>query len=767
MDTKRLNKYGLASKTVAIIFLTVICVAMILNVCAICLAYGFGLYSGQGAAGASDSSFYDYTLDNIVYTDFQNYIHFLAKNSPTSDYSEEIEYFRKLYSSENTNIRFTIIDSQGNTLAQNLDGYPDGLPSTANSYTFPIIFVDKVSTQTLYFNSYEECIDEIERLEDMQNGPYLEFDISGPFYTDESQTEIGSAESEETGAAETTSAGEAAPSASETATTSTENNTQAEEKQLNNVKYVSMFSYSEYETTANNDSAVQPQYYIVVKSTQGSVKNIYLEACVSKNLTAHDSFYYISRFVSFLDIVKYHILYTLIILITVFACVTVFLCSAAGRRKGEETVRPNFIDRIPFDLLLIIYVSLSVLILGICLEAIYFAFPNAFWLEIFFFILSLILVSLMFISFIMTLATRIKLGKWYRNTLIFIVLYFIYRQLKKFFLFIGRCIHNLRSLTKGIIFIAVFLILDVLIFSRLNYMVWFFRTGAIAVLVLMFSLEIDALKKGGKKIAGGDLDSKIDTRNLHFDMKDIAENFNHIGEGLSNAVAEQTKSERMKTELITNVSHDIKTPLTCIINYIDLLKKEEINSPTAKEYIDIIDRQAYRLKKLTEDLVEASKASTGNIAVNKEKIDINLLLSQAAGEYEDKLKEKQIELVLSYSEESAYIECDGRLMWRVLDNLLSNIGKYAQEHTRVYISSEKSNGKVNLTFKNVSKYQLNISADELTERFVRGDSSRNTEGSGLGLSIAKNLTELQGGMFKIEIDGDLFKTNIVFAEKQD
>ena len=143
------------------------------------------------------------------------------------------------------------------------------------------------------------------------------------------------------------------------------------------------------------------------------------------------------------------------------------------------------------------------------------------------------------------------------------------------------------------------------------------------------------------------------------------------------------------------------------------------------------------------------------------------MLSQAAGEYEDKLKEKQIELVLSYSEESAYIECDGRLMWRVLDNLLSNIGKYAQEHTRVYISSEKSNGKVNLTFKNVSKYQLNISADELTERFVRGDSSRNTEGSGLGLSIAKNLTELQGGIFKIEIDGDLFKTNIVFAEKQD
>ena len=753
MDTKRLNKYGLASKTVAIIFLTVICVAVILNVCAICLAYGFGLYSGQSASSTSDSSFYNYTLNNIVYTDFQNYAYFLAKNSPTSDYSEEIEHFRKLYSSENTNIRFRITDEQGKTLAENIDGYPDGLPATANSYTFPIIFVDKVSTQTLYFNSYEECVAEIERLDAMQNGPYLEFDISGPFYTDESQTEIDSTESEET-------------SASETAT-STETNTQAEEKQLNNVKNVSMFSYNEAESTTNNDPTTQPQYYIVVKSTQGSVKNIYLEACVSKSLTAHDSFYYISRFISFLDIVKYHILYTLIILITIFACITVFLCSVAGRRKGEETVRPNFIDRIPFDLLLTIYVSLSVLILAICFEAIYFAFPNAFWLEVFFFILCLILVSLMFISFIMTLATRIKLGKWYRNTLIFIVLYFIYRQLKKFFLFIGRCIHNLRSLTKGIIFIAVFLILDVLIFSRLNYMVWFFRTGAIAVLVLMFSLEIDALKKGGKKIAGGDLDSKIDTRNLHFDMKDIAENFNHIGEGLSNAVAEQTKSERMKTELITNVSHDIKTPLTCIINYIDLLKKEEINSPTAKEYIDIIDRQAYRLKKLTEDLVEASKASTGNITVNKEKIDINLLLSQAAGEYEDKLKEKQIELVLSYSEESAYIECDGRLMWRVLDNLLSNIGKYAQEHTRVYISSEKSNGKVNLTFKNVSKYQLNISADELTERFVRGDSSRNTEGSGLGLSIAKNLTELQGGIFKIEIDGDLFKTNIVFAEKQD
>ena len=223
------------------------------------------------------------------------------------------------------------------------------------------------------------------------------------------------------------------------------------------------------------------------------------------------------------------------------------------------------------------------------------------------------------------------------------------------------------------------------------------------------------------------------------------------------------KSERMRTELITNVSHDIKTPLTSIINYVDLLKKEGVDSENAPEYLEVIDRQSARLRKLTEDLIEASKASTGNITVNAERTDVNVLLSQANGEYQSKLAARDITTVLSLSETSLFILADGRLLWRVFDNLLGNINKYAQSGTRVYLSSEHDrDGKVRITFRNISHAPLNISGDELMERFVRGDASRNTEGSGLGLSIARSLVELQGGTFDIEIDGDLFKAILTF-----
>ena len=214
--------------------------------------------------------------------------------------------------------------------------------------------------------------------------------------------------------------------------------------------------------------------------------------------------------------------------------------------------------------------------------------------------------------------------------------------------------------------------------------------------------------------------------------------------------------------LITNVSHDIKTPLTSIINYVDLLKKEEITQPKAQEYIEVLERQSARLKKLIEDLMEASKASTGNIAVELELCDINILLTQTIGEFEEKLNSKELSLVIDQSLENIFIMADNRHIWRIFDNLMNNICKYGQPGTRVYINIEATEKEVTIIFRNTSGYQLNISSDELLERFVRGDSSRHTEGSGLGLSIAQNLAELMGGSLKLHVDGDLFKVILAF-----
>ena len=241
---------------------------------------------------------------------------------------------------------------------------------------------------------------------------------------------------------------------------------------------------------------------------------------------------------------------------------------------------------------------------------------------------------------------------------------------------------------------------------------------------------------------------------------------NDIAGGFSNAIQESLKSERLKTELITNVSHDIKTPLTSIINYVDLIKKEDIQNEKIKEYVDILDKKSQRLKKLTEDLVEASKASSGNIKLNLEEIRVKELINQTIGEFKDKFESKNLIIETNMPEEDVKITADNRYMYRIIENLFSNITKYAQDGTRVYIDVKKKNKNIEISIKNISKDRLNISADELMQRFVRGDKSRFTEGSGLGLSIAKSLTELQKGTFDITIDGDLFKVEMFFGTEE-
>ncbi|MDD4239088.1 MAG: HAMP domain-containing sensor histidine kinase [Desulfotomaculaceae bacterium] len=263
-----------------------------------------------------------------------------------------------------------------------------------------------------------------------------------------------------------------------------------------------------------------------------------------------------------------------------------------------------------------------------------------------------------------------------------------------------------------------------------------------------------------KEISAGNLDYPLDSTSIPVNFAAFAEDIRSLQGGLQKAVAQAVKGERMKTDLITNVSHDLKTPLTSIINYVDLLQKEQLENKAAAEYVNILEEKSARLKQLIEDLVEASKASSGNLAVTGEKVDLHELMMQACGEYEEKIQQAELDLHIQTAAETVVICADGKHMWRIAENLLSNVGKYSLPHSRVYIDIASDNGYGSFTIKNISAFPLNISPEQLTERFVRGDESRSTEGSGLGLSIAQSLTGLQGGKFQLDIDGDLFKVTV-------
>ena len=307
--------------------------------------------------------------------------------------------------------------------------------------------------------------------------------------------------------------------------------------------------------------------------------------------------------------------------------------------------------------------------------------------------------------------------------------------------------------------------------TRAGSIVWLFIPivlvaidGWVGVMIFKNRAEQITIVEGIKRIRDGEVEYKLEVDNLHGDNREMADAVNNIGEGIRNAVKTSMKDEQMKTDLITNVSHDIKTPLTSIINYVDLLKRLKIDEEPAKSYINILDSKAQRLKQLTDDLVEASKISSGNIELNWEKLNLSELLNQSIGEFVEKMEERNLQMVFSGCEKSTVVYADSRRMWRVIENLFNNIFKYAMEGTRVYIDLDVENGMVEASLKNISATQMNIKADDLTERFIRGDSSRTTEGSGLGLFIAKSLTVAQGGEFTIHMDGDLFKVVLRFPE---
>ncbi|MCM1540288.1 MAG: HAMP domain-containing histidine kinase [Blautia sp.] len=288
--------------------------------------------------------------------------------------------------------------------------------------------------------------------------------------------------------------------------------------------------------------------------------------------------------------------------------------------------------------------------------------------------------------------------------------------------------------------------------------------GIVGVLLFKRGAEQVEIVEGISRIRDGEVDFKLATDNLHGANREMADAVNNIGEGIRKAVRTSMKDEQMKTDLITNVSHDIKTPLTSIINYVDLLKRLKIEQEPAKSYIGILDNKAQRLKQLTDDLVEASKISSGNIELNREKLNLTELINQSLGEFSEKLEEQNLQVVFENNNVPAFIYADSRRMWRVVENLFNNICKYAMEGTRVYVDMLAEDGRIGVSFKNISKQQMNIRPEELTERFIRGDSSRSTEGSGLGLSIAQSLVQVQGGSFRIHLDGDLFKIMLEFPE---
>ena len=429
-----------------------------------------------------------------------------------------------------------------------------------------------------------------------------------------------------------------------------------------------------------------------------------------------------------------------------------FSMASAGHWAGHEGIHLTWLDKIPADVWLL--VLLCTFFIG--WEAFYYE-----WGRVFFCAALVPLVLLFLCAF----AAQCKAGTVLRGALIGRIARFLWRIVRSLFLGLWRIARNLPLLWKTALVMAGVFFLEML-FVLAGYGsvdgIFVIMKAVELLAALYIALNLRTLQKGGEKLARGDFSSPIDTKYLIGDFKRYGQELNDVQSGLEQAVQEQMKAEHLKTELITNVSHDIKTPLTSIVNYVDLLKKEDMPSSAAREYIAVLDRQSHRLKKLTEDLVEASKASSGALNVELQPTDVNVLLSQIEGEYQERLAACHLTLVTQPPAPGTMIQADSRLLSRVMDNLVSNVCKYAMENTRVYVTAAVRDGQAVISFKNVSRDELNISPDELMERFVRGDASRHSEGSGLGLSIARSLVQLQGGTFALSIDADLFRADIVF-----
>ena len=420
----------------------------------------------------------------------------------------------------------------------------------------------------------------------------------------------------------------------------------------------------------------------------------------------------------------------------------------------------NDFDQIPLEI--IIGISIFIAIFPMIVRE---GFLNLdFSVDISFLFTSYLLTYIVGMVCLTTLIRRLKAKGFWKTTIVGKIYFWLEKKWKKITSTLTYSTNmTIKVLIYGVaIGILAFCILLIFDFTFIAIVLEFIVWANVLYKIIKFLKDYSKIENRLKEMKEGNNQVALDVNEFSSELKNTVLYINQISEGVENAIQDRMKSERLKAELITNVSHDIKTPLTSIINYVDLLKNEPIENEKAKEYIGILESKSQRLKNLTEDLIEASKVSTGNIAFQIEKINLVELVRQAAGEFEDRFLKKGLNTILDTTENEIDIMADSKYMYRIIENLFSNVAKYALENSRVYIDLKKVDKKVKVEIKNISKDKLNISSDELMQRFVRGDKSRTTEGSGLGLSIAQNLTELQHGKFNLVLDGDLFKVELEF-----
>ena len=492
---------------------------------------------------------------------------------------------------------------------------------------------------------------------------------------------------------------------------------------------------------------------------------LYTMRCeLREGLPESDGFAAAHRYVHLLWKIRYLLWGILVLSLAAAVLCFVSLMAAAGREPGSERLVKGPLFPVPSDVLLCaagLLCAASFLLID--------AAGSFIWPVCVLFSANILL------GVLMSYAVRWKAGTLWKNTVIYRILHVFAILVRLIVRLIGKAGALLVTLIRGIPLVRktllVFLCIALLEFVPLwvgrwepdiSFFTWGLEKMLLLPCVLYIALQLRRLARGGEMLAAGNMNYKTDTHGMPYDLKKHGENLNSIAGGMSAAVEEKIRSERMKTELITNVSHDIKTPLTSIVNYASLIGKEPCENEKIREYADVLVRQSVRLKRLIEDLVEATRAQTGNLDVQLMPCDAGTFLTQAAGEYEDRFRNAGLTPVIHQGEEPVRIMADGRRMWRIFDNLLSNMCKYALRSTRIFLSLESDGKYAYFTFRNTSREILGVPAQLLTERFVRGDTSRTTEGSGLGLSIAKSMAELMGGRMLVTVDGDLFKVILAF-----
>ena len=708
------------AKITALILLTIFAVALFFS------AVGVAYLIDQGGYANPEGFVQDHIVGNAFYSYMNSaadyYTAFLQKQS--GDSYTNLENFEQKFSRENSNFFFTVQDDTGKTVFESPD--QDAAYQYTRSQEQYLSYNWRNVVEEDHVFSSEEAFEEYVNSLNRQN-----FNVDSAYITtyeqEDSAEDVSGAQTEERS---------------------------PEPAQEN----------SPTETTADDHPADLPgsKVHAYISYQCFDYAHVTITGYIRQTLAAKDRIYFEAYYTNLLVENRNALIWLTAALFVLCLALVIFLLCAAGHKEGVEGIHLNWVDKIPLDLYLVVAILLGagLFALGIDLSG------ASWWFMIVLIALLGAALVLLAVSVLMTLSTRFKSGAFWKNTVIYFCLRLLLRMLKAIKAGVSYCAKHLHLYWQaGLIFVGVSLaeLFFLAAFSRSAVVViWVIAKLIEAPLLVLIVISLQKLKAGGEALAEGNLNASVDLKHMYGVLRSHGENLNSIAQGMQKAVQQQLKSERFRTDLITNVSHDIKTPLTSIVNYVDLLKKEDVQPEKAKEYIAVLDRQSARLKKLTEDLVEASKASSGTLPVHLEAVDVNVLLSQVSGEYQSRFELCKLEPIVKLSSEDPQILADGKLLWRVFDNLLSNICKYAMPGTRVYFTSEVQDGRVSISFKNISNYPLDITADELLERFVRGDSSRSTEGSGLGLSIAQSLTGLQKGTFDLVVDGDLFKANLSF-----